>query len=126
MSDLFTISGLCGVKIAMEDTMHTCAGKVNVVVDNKHMSGFVMNERRTRWNVVLMNNREVTLKRVKWNDKGGYSYDANIGRSNDGLVRVAEYSPICMKFVEGCQNNWQTMLCRCAFRKKHLVQQLTS
>lgn len=124
IAEIFTVRGLCGVTLDMSGIKHSCAGKVNVVRNGMNVSGFVMKERRSRWSLVLANKEEVTLKRVRWDDEQAYIYDES--SRNSRSLRITSYSPIRMKFVEGCQNNWQTMWCRCALRDGEIVQQLSS
>ena len=90
----------------------------------KPTSGFVMSERRNRWTVQLMTNDEVVFKSLQARE-GVYLYNTS-GNDIDSW-RITCYYPICMKFMHGCKNNWQIMLCRSAFNKKNkLIQQLCS
>lgn len=128
--NLFTQYHMCASEFIRDDgIIYTCAGKISVINRNgKHMTGFIMSERRNRWVVKLNNNKEVVLQRVR-RDADGYIYDTNDCNHGEGeYYRITQYWPICIKFILGCQNNFQLLLCRVALKdnSKKIVTQLSS
>ena len=71
---------MCASEFTRDDgIIYTCAGNISVVNRvGKHMTGFIMSERRNRWVVKLDNNKEVVLRHVR-SDSDGYIYDNNHG-----------------------------------------------
>ena len=95
MRDLFTLEDRCAVefKVRVEGICvykKTCGGKVNILIDNKNIIGYIVDESNGRWKIQLASNRTIWLNMVRLNaDMPGY-YEYNTWKA----TRITTYWPI--------------------------------
>ena len=110
LKEIFTVAGLCGMEFLNVATCHRhfACGKVSVKRNGRNMVGYVLEESRRLWTVLLWNNEKVKLRRPMYRD-GVYLY-ANCGR-DDRLV-ITYFWPV--RFMIRCSGECKFTLNRVA------------
>ena len=122
---LFTLSGLCAVDFTIAGLRRTCCGKVNLIKDNKYETGYIIEEKGSKWKIMLSTNKYINVQKVPMvRDRDGnferYEYKHNSKRK----WTVTMYWPIKMKFLTNDVENWKFMLNHISFKDGKVVPQL--
>ena len=69
--------------------MHSCSGKVNLLYNNKNITGYILNTTRGKWKILLTSNKIIYTNPLKYNrDTLEYVYNGK------GKYNITFYWPI--------------------------------
>ena len=93
MKKLFSKEELNATEFVMEKDdskyVHTCCAKVNIIKNGRNIIGYILNESRGKWKILLSNNTIIYKSPVKYNfKKKEYIYNG------DGEFVISYYWPI--------------------------------
>ena len=74
MCELFTLAGRCLVEFdtivdGIVRNKRMCSRKVDILINNKHILGYILEDTNARWKIHLVSNEIIWLNKLKYNEE---------------------------------------------------------
>lgn len=102
MKQLLTVGGMSAAEAQVGSSFYVACGRVDMVCNGRHISGHVIDERRSMLVVKMKTNKVVTVKHPVYREtvedgssrkRGGYIFEP----TRKGKVAITGYSPVRME-----------------------------
>lgn len=98
MCELFTLEGRCAVQFGVTvknvvTRMNTCSVKVNIIQNDKHIYGYILDEVDGQWKIQLMSNAIIWMNILNYNQEERMVY-VYLNPTSRCRIYITTYWPI--------------------------------